>query len=310
MRDTCNPFAEKSTRITAAMYPPMASPTSPADEEMADLNILRSTASVAEIQKPSKVITSVDVDVLVGRPLSGANQLPKATDTLRNNIDLKNDTTKKRTSLHIDNGTANGAIDPDTINIDDIVTTPCIVSDRTKFHMKRNSRALDNIVHGDNNNGLSSGSSSSNSNRASSSASGSSGDEKSHRNGAALSDVDNRKVRRVRTRASNGHRDASGNGHDDDDDDYHDLDNGNTTSDSGGNRDSVTSKGTSSDDYFLCEKFKNSLNAQFSDSVGVQAVDPNAAGEPMELLSPQEVELGRRYAEIAQFKNNNNNNKW
>lgn len=292
------------------MYPPLASPTSPNDEEMADLNILNSAASVQEIQKPTKIITTNAManGDLGDRPLSGEGQLPKATDTIRNNIDLKNETAKKRTSLHIENGIGNGvgngavvgAIDPDTINIDDIVTTPCIVSDRTKFHMKRNSRALDNAMHGDNNNRIDDSSSSGSSGGSSSS---SSGDEKPIRNCSTLSDIDNRKVRRVRTRANNGNRNAA-----DDDGDYHDMDNGNDTSDSGGKRDSVTSKDSSSDDYFLCEKFKNSLNAQFSEGV-VQAADVNAAGEPMELLSPQEVEFGRRYAEIAQFKNNNNN-KW
>lgn len=216
-------------------------------------------------------------------------QEAKETDTLRNNIDLKMEMAKKRTSLHIENAAV------DTVNINDIVTTACIVSERTKFHTKRNSRALDNAMHGDNNN------------RMDDSSTSSSGDEKLIRNSATLSDVDNRKVRRIRSRANH-----NGNGggvlvtvrnvDNDEDDDYHDMENGNTT-DSSRQRDSMTSKGSSSDDYFLCEKFKNSLNAQFTDAV---QADLNAAGEPMDLLSPQEVELGRRYAEIAQFKNS----KW
>lgn len=283
------------------MYPPLASPTSPQDAPMTDLNILN--ASVQEIQKPQKIIaTDNDNDVNTNgndddddddTSHSIQGQEAKESDTLRNNIDLKMEMAKKRTSLNIENAC------PDAVNINDIVTTACIVSERTKFHTKRNSRALDNAMHGDNNN------------RMDDSSTSSSGDEKLIRNSATLSDVDNRKVRRVRSRA---HNNGNGNGggcgvlvnvrnvDNEEDDDYHDMENGNT-SDSSRQRDSMTSKGSSSDDYFLCEKFKNSLNAQFTDTVQAEL---NAAGEPMDLLSPQEAELGRRYAEISQFKNS----KW
>lgn len=246
----------------------MASPTSPLDEPMADLNIL--DRSVQEMNRPQKIITNDQGQGLV-----------KATDTLRNNIDLKNETNKKRTSLNIENGCKDADGDSD---LEGTSLTSDIV-EKTKHLSKRSSRALDNAIHGNNNN------------RCDDSSASSSGDEKLIKNCAALSDVDNRKVRRVRTRVDNGN-----NGMEDDDDDYNDMENGNTT-DSSHKRDSMTSKESSSDDYFLCEKFKNSLNSQFTDIVQAEI---DAAGEPMELLSPQEVELGRRYAEISQFKNN----KW
>lgn len=249
------------------MYPPLESPNSPQDEPMTDLNMLNDP-SIQDIHNPSKI--RIDSQV-------------KSSDTLRNNIDLKNETTKKRTSMNIENGCM------DTVNEGAIITTACNgVPDKIKFKAKRNSKALDNVAHGDNNNRDSSTSSSA--------------DEKVIRNCVTLSDVDNRKVRRVRTRTNhridNDVRAVDG----DDDDDYNDMENGNST-DSSQKRDSMTSKESSSDDYFLCEKFKNTLNAQLTDAVQAEL---NAAGEPVELLSPQEVELGRRYAEVSQFKNN----KW
>lgn len=266
------------------MYPPLESPTSPQDEPMVDLNMLN--PSVPEIYNRQSKILINDVHNITTQV--------KSSDTLRNNIDSKNETTKKRTSLNIEHNCLNEG--------DIITTTRVLVSDKLKFQSKRNSRALDNLIHGDNNNRDSS-----------SSGASSSSDENVIQNCATMSDVDNRKVRRIRLRTTANNCNGNGNGNaegdenhngndDDDDDDYNDMDNGNST-DSSRKRDSMTSKGSSSDDYFLCEKFKNTLNAELTDAVHAEM---NAAGEPMELLSPQEVELGRRYAEISQFKNN----KW
>lgn len=251
------------------MYPPLESPTSPQDEPMTDLNILNNP-SIQDIHNPPKIPIESQV---------------KSSDTLRNNIDLKNETTKKRTSMNIENGCM------DTVNEGDIITAACNgAPDKIKFKAKRNSKALDNVAHhGDNNNRDSSASSSA--------------DEKVIRNCVTLSDVDNRKVRRVVRTRTNHRIDNDVRDDDDDDDDYNDMENGNST-DSSQKRDSMTSKEeSSSDDYFLCEKFKNTLNAQLTDAVQAEL---NASGEPMELLSPQEVEMGRRYAEVSQFKNN----KW
>lgn len=101
---------------------------------------------------------------------------------------------------------------------------------------------------------------------------------------------------------------------------FNDRRNGNTSDRSTQKRDSITSKESgsagSSDDYFLCEKFKNTLNAKLCDAVVNGAVVLDENGEPnrrlsLELLSPHEGPLGRRYAEIAPSKNNTNtNNKW
>lgn len=123
-------------------------------------------------------------------------------------------------------------------------------------------------------------------------------------------ELDNRKFRRVRRRHNRSDHTVHRNGKADEEADYNDMKNGNSTSDSTQKRDSVTSK-ESSDDYFLCEKFKNSLNAKLNGeteveklSVADEAVDQNAV--PMDLMSPDEVPLGRRYAEITPAKKN----KW
>lgn len=117
------------------------------------------------------------------------------------------------------------------------------------------------------------------------------------------------------------------NDNDNENNEFNDRRNGNASDRSTQKRDSITSKESgsagSSDDYFLCEKFKNTLNAKLCDAVVNGAVVLDENGEPnrrlsLELLSPHEGPLGRRYAEIAPSKNNTitsntnttTNNKW
>lgn len=93
---------------------------------------------------------------------------------------------------------------------------------------------------------------------------------------------------------------------------YIDLYNGNISHNSHQISDSVNGKESSLiKDYFLCEKFKNTTNAKLSDAVTSDAVflfDDNMSekGMSMELLSPHEAPMGRRYAEIAPSKNSAN----
>lgn len=93
---------------------------------------------------------------------------------------------------------------------------------------------------------------------------------------------------------------------------YIDLYNGNISHNSHQICDSVNGKESSlAEDYFLCEKFKNTMNANLCDAVTSDDVflfDDNMSekGMSMELLSPQEAPMGRRYAEIAPCKNSAN----
>lgn len=93
---------------------------------------------------------------------------------------------------------------------------------------------------------------------------------------------------------------------------YNDHINGNNFHKSKQKCDSVHSKESSSaEDYFLCEKFKNTMNAKLCDSVTSDSVvldddHMSEKGMSMELLSPHEGPMGRRYAEITSNKNSAN----
>lgn len=244
------------------MYPPIASPTSPHDIPMADLNIMNAAAQHEKQELPSPAST-------------------KSMQTLRNNIDAKNDTNKKRTSLKMDNGNES-AHSLESVDSGDLHKRP-----QKLATVKRCSRNLDNMRYRLECNNNRSNNNNSGDSSAGTPSTDSDGDaaQNGSCNGNAQphSDADSRKVRRVRRKTSDDN-DASN-------------ENGNN-SDSTEKRDSVTSK-ASSDDYFLCEKFKNTLNAKFTDAV----VEINKETVvPMELLSPQEAPLGRRYAELTTNK--------
>lgn len=244
------------------MYPPIASPTSPHDVPMADLNIMNAVAQQEKPELPSPAST-------------------KSMQTLRNNIDAKNDKNKKRTSLKMDNGNESTHSFESIESVDAKQRIPKLAT------VKRCSRNLDNMRYRlECNNHLNNNNNSGDSSIGTPSTD-SDGDTASNRNAKPLhSDDENRKNRRTRRKTSDIHNDNE---------------NGNN-SDSTQKRDSVTSK-ESSDDYFLCEKFKNTLNAKLSDAV--VEIDKETV-VPMELLSPQEAPIGRRYAEVV----TNKSNKW
>lgn len=336
------------------MYSAIASPTSPDDVSMTDLNAVlnvRGAQEKASLLQLNALESSIELALPVAPPsprqplllLHHKQSTTKSTHTLRSNIDTKNESNKKRTSLKLDNGVdlvaENGAI----------VTTAMTTMTKQSSHqqqqqhqrlatVKRCSRNLDNARYRhieangiNNNNGEFSDSntntSSGDGDSSSRSNSGSDGDTEENRNGNnvnnnAKHDIDgnHRKIRRLKQKSNarsaagvgeqtNKFNNVIANGNDNDDGDYADsneifMHNGNS-SDSTQKRDSVTSK-ESSDDYFLCEKFKNTLNAQLCDAV----VGGSDDVMQMELMSPHEGPFGRRYAEIAPMKNNNINSKW
>lgn len=301
------------------MYLPVNSPTSPQDVQMADLNMLSSKDAMAAAQSP------------VGRHSFGdhtAISTAKSTDTLRNNIDVKNEAAKKRTSLILnDNGNnepANGCESPGSSTSSSTGQHQQPVRLAT---VKRCSRNLDNARYRfdqANNNRASVFDRSSSSSTDSDSAGGTAdANAEPNANGGA-EPLDNGKLRRLRRKsqadkvqsatasgtpsnesdAEDGGRGGGG--------DKSDRRNGNGSDASTQKRDSVTSKGsssaTSSDDYFLCEKFKNSINAKLCNDVVSAAVcigddmDADERRAALELLSPHEGPLGRRYAEVASNK--------
>lgn len=291
------------------MYPPIASPTSPQDVPMADLNIMNA-AAVHQQQHHKQEM-----------PLAIVQQTIKSTHTLRNNIDAKNDTNKKRTSLKLDNGNETSSLH--SLESGDSACDTIHQQQRPQrlATVKRCSRNLDNIRYRFECNNNSNSNSNSSSGRgdvggdSSSTTSTTSTDSdpeatiQQNENGVqtSLNDVDNRKVRRHRRKITDKNIV--------DDRDVNDVQNGNS-SDSTEKRDSVASSKESSDDYFLCEKFKNTLNTKFSDTVDAVVVmkqSENVENQKdvstvvaVELMSPQEVPLGRRYAEVAPARMN----KW
>lgn len=308
------------------MYPPIASPTSPQDVQMTDLNILSAAPEKAH---------SIDSE-----PVSSA----KSSNTLRMNIDVKNELNKKRTSLNLQE---NGNDEMSNGN-DSIISSSSSSSSASSSlgqqkqqpmklaTVKRCSRSLDNASYrieqrnnSINNNFMHFDRKSS---QNSSSTESDVADPKQRIDTIAVTineNGHNRKVRRMRRK--NNAIDKSNCCNDSDDDaDYNDRQNGNASDVSSQKRNSVTSKDSgsggndandgnvddnASDDYFLCEKFKNTLNTKLCDAVVNSAVviDGDCVASrrlSLELLSPHEGPLGRRYAEIAPSKNNATNNKW
>jgi len=105
--------------------------------------------------------------------------------------------------------------------------------------------------------------------------------------------------------------------------DYHDLENGNILDefDESERKNCISNASSSIEDYSLREQYKNFINdnktINLSRSVEVlassdkeQQMLTNEMEEPLSLppcdslLSPQEVPMGRRYAEVSQFKSN------
>lgn len=284
------------------MYPPLTSPTSPHDVPMTDLNILNTKTVLPQklisTTSPTSSLSSSSASSSPIPPPTSINdqyhnqQLKKSTDTLRNNIDFKNESYKKRTSLKIEddsNSTNNNNNGNSTEEITrTLLNDNCIDNARHSMILSKSQRNSRNF---DNHNGNDSTTSNSDA-------------EDALKNGNGT-ELDNRKFRRVRRRNNRSNSNIDTNG-DEDEADYNDMKNG-SASDSTHKRDSVTSKG-SSDDYFLCEKFKNSLNAKLN---GESEVDGTVNGAeqaeiPMDLLSPHEGPMGRRYAEITPAKHN----KW
>lgn len=304
---------------------------------MADLNIL----SGKDGQSP------------VGRHSFGdhtAMSAAKSTDTLRNNIDVKNELAKKRTSLILtDNGNGNGERPANGCESPGSSTSSSTGQHQPPVRLatvKRCSRNLDNAryrfdqANNNNNNRASVFDRSSSSSTDSDSAGGTgTANAEPNANGNA-EPLDNGKLRRLRRKSqpadkvqsatTSGTPSNESDGEEDDDGrtggaggDKNDRRNGNGSDASAQKRDSVTSKGsssanssaTSSDDYFLCEKFKNSINAKLCNDVVSAAVvigddmDADERRAALELLSPHEGPLGRRYAEVASNKAPPNN-KW
>lgn len=272
------------------MFPELQSPTSPDDQPMNEPKMPSTTSPMSHVA--DNQLQSCPVDVV------------KSSGTLKNNIDLKDQTNKKRTSLHIENSST-ATTTTTTSSITQNIAAPS--TDRTSKRWSSISNGddtkevtsitrdfainLDNAVRTDNNNEVYSD---------------------CDNNGCgtgilSTSIVDNNLIDTNRYQSSwhkvtdNNKVNGTGNydetEEDDDEADYNDMEeeNGNST-DSTRKRDSVTSR-ESSDDYFLCEKFKNSLNTNLQN-----ALNDSGKMAALELLSPHEGPLGRRYAEIAHFK--------
>lgn len=252
------------------MYPELESPASPQDQPMNEPtdNILLLPTPMSIGLQQSTITPKVIFDK--NSPLDKSSS---GLDTLKNNMDLKDEVNKKRTSLKIENSSP--ILDNNATAVDDNnVVIGTVNAINATIGCKRDSIGLDNAVKSDNNNDVYS--------------------DCENMKSTDTSDVDNNKVcKNVNTRNEDDDEDD-----DDEEGDYNDMDNENS-SDSTRKRDSMTSK-ESSDDYFLCEKFKNSLNENLRNSIF------DNSNLPLELLSPHEGPLGRRYAEIAHFKTNKN----
>lgn len=304
------------------MLPPIGSPTSPQDVQMTDLNILTVASDVTH----HKLTSPVD-----NRPLNNHSPLSlstiKSTNTLRNNIDMKNELNIKRTSLNLhENSNAEMFNSCDTSSSSSSSSSSSMGQQPLKLAtVKRCSRNLDNARyrielqnnHSKNDNVNNNMNDSRLFNQSSSDSDVA--EQKQHIDTIAVIVNDNAKARRSRRKTQ---ETKSTETNDTDDDDinieFNDRQNGNGSDRSTQKRDSITSKESgsagSSDDYFLCEKFKNTLNAKLCDAVvnGAVMLDENGTTNrrlSLELLSPHEGPLGRRYAEIAPSKNNTNN-KW
>lgn len=259
------------------MYPELESPASPQDQPMnepTDSILLLPNPMSIDLQPSSTTKDIIDKNSSVDKTITGS-------DTLKNNMDLKDEVNKKRTSLKIENSSP--ILDNNATAVDDNnVVIGTVNAITVTSGSKRDSINLDNAVKSDNNNDIIYS-------------------DCENMRSTDTSDVDNKKVCRnlnTRNEDDDDEEDEEDEEEENDEGDYNDMDNENS-SDSARKRDSVTSK-ESSDDYFLCEKFKNSLNENLRNSIF------DNTNLPMELLSPHEGPLGRRYAEIAHFKANNN----
>lgn len=273
------------------MFPELQSPTSPDDQPMNEPKTPSSTSPTSHVA--DNQLQSCPLDVV------------KSSGTLKNNIDLKDQANKKRTSLHIENSSTATTT---TSSITHNITAPS--TDRTSQRWSGISNGdgtkevtsitrdfainLDNAVRTDNNNEVYSDC-----------------DNNGCGTGILTTSIDDNNLIDTNRYSSSWYKATDNNKvngtsnsveteEDDDEADYNDMEeeNGNST-DSTRKRDSVTSR-ESSDDYFLCEKFKNSLNANLQN-----ALNDSGKMAALELLSPHEGPLGRRYAEIAHFKTPN-----
>lgn len=312
------------------MYPPVNSPTSPQDVQMADLNILTAKEAMDTAQSPVSNHSFGDHTTL---------STVKSTDTLRNNIDIKNEHAKKRTSLILnDNGNNEHSAGCES-SLSSTSSSSLGQQPIKLATVKRCSRNLDNIRYrfdhrndNVNNNRSSMFDRSSSSTDSDSGGSGGVGIDNANcktytepNANSTAEHTDNGKLRRFRRKSQadklqatktsppSNDSDADDAGQDINDNDRR---NGNASDASTQKRDSVTSSTTSSEDYFLCEKFKNSINAKLCNDVLSTAVvisnetDLDARRAALELLSPHEGPLSRRYAEVACNKATANNNKW
>lgn len=315
------------------MLPPIGSPTSPQDVQMTDLNIL--TVAPDSMSSQQKLSSPVD-----NRPLNNHSPLSlssvKSTNTLRNNIDMKNELNKKRTSLNLHengNGEMFNGCDTSSTSSSSASSSSSMGQQPLKLAtVKRCSRNLDNIryrfeLQNNHSNNDNVNNNNNNMNDAMQRFNRSSSDSDAAETKQQIDTVtvivneNGGKVRRTRRRTAEKSQNSNAHNNESDDDDnntFNDRQNGNASDRSTQKRDSITSKesgSVGSDDYFLCEKFKNTLNAKLCDAVVNGAVvlseEDGAANRrlSLELLSPHECPLGRRYAEIAPSKNNANN-KW
>lgn len=322
------------------MYPPISSPTSPHDVQMADLNILSAKDDAAQSPMSNRSFHIGDHTAI---------SAAKSMDTLRNNIDIRSEIIKKRTSLILnDNG--NNELNNGCESSLSSTSSSSLGQQPIKLAtVKRCSRNLDNARYrfehrndNANNNNRSSmfdhstttGSSSSSSTDSDSCSGNGNGNGKTNiePNANTINEnMDNGKLRRLRRKSqadkSQASSKTSSTSNQSDADGgpvaiENDRRNGNCANSdiSTQKRDSLTSKEsgsatTTSDDYFLCEKFKNSINAKLCNDVLNSAVvignetDLSERQAALELLSPHEGPLGRRYAEIASNKATANN-KW
>lgn len=262
------------------MYPELQSPLSPQDQVMSEPPEMSKPAVSTNITKPSlENLRHLNNDVQPEKTIS---------DTLKNNIDSKDEVNKKRTSLKIENACdniggivvdgrdtdGNGSFNSSSDGLDDFKSSTKNTH-LSKQRMDNNTGSLKSDIFSDCDN---------------------------HK---CDIDIDNNNKNNINACLSlrNNDNDVDDNDNNDDDDDddegdYNDLDNGNTT-DSTRKRDSITSR-ESSEEYFICEQLKNLQNCSM-----LKDGDTTNNMGPLELLSPNEVPLGRRYAEIAHFKGNN-----
>lgn len=277
------------------MYPQVESPTSPVDQPMEEILTTTKMTSSSSSSSSSDIIVE---NVLKSNAAIIFNdntekQLEKSSDTLKNNINIKDEINKKRTSLKIENSrmvmlmmdnmdnkqTKN--IDDNVINTKSTIINDAIDNDSILFEDVTKHKNDNFNINDDDDRKIILCDNEIVSNR----------DTTNNNNNTTTSCINNRYRRALLAK----HDNDDDNGVDDDDeDDYNDMENGNST-DSTRKRDSMTSR-ESSEDYFLCEQFKNSLNGNLQKAL---CGDVDSAVASLELTSPNEGPLARRYAEIA-----------